>query len=184
MSQKNGSNNSTDTGSSDLWSISTGCTALSCPIHFNTSRISSPIFNQTKAVAQFPYGDPHNHTYASGPIVSGSVQLTDFLVQSQFIVAANATNTPLASEGISGVFGLGFPFGNASQITSQLVQRMIPSNTSPNGVTDILLSTLPLQGPMLPRLALSGQLDEPLFTVTTFHFFALPKVIHNFPLCR
>lgn len=156
----------TDTGSSDLWAISTACTALSCPIHFNTSRISFPIFNRTKAVAQYSYGDANNLTFSSGPIVSGSVSLADFLVENQFIVAANATNTPLASEGISGVFGLGFPFGNSSQITNQLLQRMIPKDTSLNGVTDILLSILPLEGPMLPRLTLSGQLDEPLFAVS------------------
>lgn len=155
-----------DTGSSDLWSISTACTALSCPIHFNTSRISFPIFNRTKAVAQYSYGDADNLAFTSGPIVSGAVLLADFLVENQFIVAANATNTSLASEGISGVFGLGFPFGNASPITNQLLQRMIPKNTSLNGVTDILLSILALDGPMLPRLTLSGQLDEPLFTIT------------------
>ncbi|GJJ14361.1 hypothetical protein Clacol_008625 [Clathrus columnatus] len=124
------------------------------------------VFELVQPTGEFSYGDPQNLTSASGPIVSGSVQLANFLVQNQFIVAANTTNTPLASAGISGVFGLGFPFGNASQIVSQLVQRMIPKNTSPNGITDILLSMLPLEAPMLPRLSLSGQLDQPLFTMT------------------
>jgi hypothetical protein len=62
-------------------------------------------------------------------------------------------------QGVNGIFGLGFPSG--SQVQAAVIKSK--SETS-SGTDDLILGTAS-DGPFLSRLAMSGALEQPMFSV-------------------
>jgi hypothetical protein len=96
----------TDTGSSDLWVISdnSGLTPPSgVSLYPHDDFISSGID------VHLVYGDSHTGTHADGLIGKANVSLAGLMLQNQYFVAINKTNTSVLETGSVGIFGLGFP---------------------------------------------------------------------------
>ncbi|KAF8582572.1 acid protease [Ramaria rubella] len=161
-----------DTGSSDLWSISTGCSSTSCGDISGTPQISSSSLKASGVDVQLNYGDSSHPTFASGSIGSGTVSVAGLSLDNQFLAACDKTNTNLSAQGLSGIFGIGFPSPLAgSVIFAQLLgQSLGPGSngqlTNDAALTDAFISSLSSQGPLLSRLVANGQLKQPMFTVT------------------
>lgn len=97
-----------DTGSSDLWVLSTSCRET-CPSN-KVPLYPLSSFRPAHLDAQLAYGDSNTGTYAKGPIGSDFVSLAGLGLQDQFFSAINSTNTSVIQTGSAGIFGLGFPF--------------------------------------------------------------------------
>ncbi|KAF8530170.1 aspartic peptidase domain-containing protein [Hysterangium stoloniferum] len=149
-----------DTGEADLWAISTDC--LTCSA--TTPQISTSSFNPSGLDIEFDFGDSTHPTFAIGSIVSGPVSISGMQVQNQFIGAINSTNSPVVDDGISGFFGAGFPTN--SFILTKLLPKELPAQFTGPQLTDKFISIMSTQAPLLSRLALDGQLAQPMFTVT------------------
>ncbi|KAF8530168.1 acid protease [Hysterangium stoloniferum] len=150
-----------DTGSSDLWSISTDCMTCSSS---TAPKISTSSFNSSGLGIEFKYGNSFLPTSAAGVIVSGPVSIAGMQVQNQFLGAINFTNIAVIKTGLSGIFGAGFPF--SSGILAKLLPKELPAQFTYPQVTDKIISVLPAQAPLLSRLVLDGQLAQPMFTIT------------------
>ncbi|KAF8530169.1 aspartic peptidase domain-containing protein [Hysterangium stoloniferum] len=150
-----------DTGSSDLWSISTDC--FNC-FSSTAPKISTSSFIPSGLGIEFDYGDSTHPTSAIGGIVSGPVSIAGMQVQNQFLGAVNFTNTVPIDHGLSGIFGAGFPIN--SFIFAKLVFEALPPEATDTQIADKVISVLPAQAPLLSRLVLDGQLAQPMFTVT------------------
>ncbi|KAI5122288.1 hypothetical protein M0805_002367 [Coniferiporia weirii] len=101
---------SLDTGSSDLWLLSSACatkefckSSPSYPLSYHSPSFGIINNNQTGFNLSFADGST-----SSGFLATESVQLNNFTVPNQVIGLVNATNVVLGSE-ISGVLGMGFP---------------------------------------------------------------------------
>ncbi|KAF8531341.1 aspartic peptidase domain-containing protein [Gautieria morchelliformis] len=143
-----------DTGSSDLWVISTDCTTTNCGASVSSAPQISPSWLQSATLpVKFTYGDSAHQTFAAGVIGSDSVSVATLKMDNQFLAACDKTNTNISDQGLSGIFGIGFP--------SPLSGSVIFSTN-----INTFISGLPTQGPFVARLIASGQLKEPMFTVT------------------
>jgi len=128
-----------DTGSSDLWLLSTGCKTSTCnslpryPLAYESPTFVSVNNNDTTFSTHFADG-----TAASGFVARESITFANMTVPNQTFGLVNTSNVTLNDE-ISGVLGLGFP--RLSSISSSVVNAT----------------------PFFPTLAAQGQLDYPLF---------------------
>jgi len=131
-----------DTGSSDLWLLSSACTSNQCksvptyPLTFHSP--SFGIINGNSTTFNLSFADT---TIASGFLATESVQLDNFTVPDQIFGVVNNTNVTLKSE-VSGVLGLGFP-------------RLSSFSLKATNAT-----------PFVNRLAQEGVLDYPMFGVS------------------
>ncbi|KZP23786.1 acid protease [Athelia psychrophila] len=131
-----------DTGSSDLWLLSSDCEASTCsklpryPLKYQSPTFASVGANDTVFSTHFADG-----TGASGFVARESVTFANLTLPNQAFALVNASNVTL-NDNISGVLGLGFP--RLSSI----------SNTVVNAT------------PFFPTLAAQGVLDYPLFGVS------------------
>ena len=175
-----------DTGSSDLWSISTDCTAPNCGATFSsTPQISPSSLQSANLSVRFDYGDSAHQTFASGIIGSSSVSVASLKTDNQFLAACNKTNSNVSDGGLSGIFGIGFPSPFSGSVIFSSEHRtslrhaggyffhiqllvLMDQNTSGANNTDVFISELPTQGPFISRLIANDQLKEPMFTVHTF----------------
>ncbi|KAI0051557.1 acid protease [Auriscalpium vulgare] len=111
-----------DSGSSDLWVLSTACAtdcfATSVPLYPPTS------FQPTGIAVQLQYGDSLTGTRASGPIGKDTAGIAGFSLDSQYFAAISSTNTSVLETGSAGIFGLGFPIN--SVIWNQLLSAKYP----------------------------------------------------------
>ncbi|THH09160.1 hypothetical protein EW145_g2211 [Phellinidium pouzarii] len=137
---------SLDTGSSDLWVLSSACTSKdfckslpSYPLSFQSPSFEAINSNQTTFNISFADG-----TISSGFLAKETVQLNNFSIPNQVIGFVNATNVTLESE-ISGVLGMGFP--RLSAFPSLI------SNSTPfiNGLAQQGLLDYPMFGLSLTR---------------------------------
>ncbi|KIJ46017.1 hypothetical protein M422DRAFT_778570 [Sphaerobolus stellatus SS14] len=148
-----------DTGSSDLWSLSSDCTSTSCGNITGFPLISSSAFKPAGFDYRVDYGDSSLPTFASGITVSGAASFAGIQLNNQFLGAVNTTNS--LSGALTGILGVGFPTISAI-VKSLLTQAGVSSSNK----TDILNAQLADQGPFLTRLIATGQLDQPMFTIT------------------
>ncbi|KIJ46018.1 hypothetical protein M422DRAFT_29439 [Sphaerobolus stellatus SS14] len=148
-----------DTGSSDLWAISSDCTKTSCGEISGLPVIKTSEFKPAGLDFRIDYGDSNEPSFAAGVTLSGTVSLAGTQLDNQFIGAVNDTNT--LTDGLTGVFGVGFH--TISAIESSLLTQ---DGASASTFTDTLNAQIAAQGPFLTRLILNGQLDQPLFTIT------------------
>ncbi|KIJ31215.1 hypothetical protein M422DRAFT_36305 [Sphaerobolus stellatus SS14] len=148
-----------DTGSSDLWAISTDCTKTSCGQISGLPLIKSSAFKPAGIHFKIPYGDSSEPAFAAGAIVSGPVSLGGAQLDNQYIGAVNDTNVLI--DGLTGVFGIGF-HSNSDIALSLLVD----TNATETTLTDTLNAEVATKGPFLSRLITNGQLHQPMFTMT------------------
>ncbi|KIJ31217.1 hypothetical protein M422DRAFT_267170 [Sphaerobolus stellatus SS14] len=148
-----------DTGSSDLWSISSDCTSSSCGNITELSLIKTSEFKTVGLDYRIDYRDSSLPTSASGAILSGTARLAGLQLNNQFLGAVNATST--LPGGLTGVFGVGFHTG--SNIVGALLGQ---DGVSTSNFTDVLNAQIADQGPFLTRLIANGQLGQPMFTIT------------------
>ncbi|KIJ48551.1 hypothetical protein M422DRAFT_103485, partial [Sphaerobolus stellatus SS14] len=110
------------------------------------------------------YGDAFTITSVIGLIVSGPVALVGIELDNQFFSAGSFTNSNVIFDGLTGILGVGF------HVNSGLLQTLVRQERDPaaNGslVTDFINSQLPTQGPFLSRLVATGELEQPMFTIT------------------
>ncbi|KAI0247392.1 aspartic peptidase domain-containing protein [Lactifluus subvellereus] len=96
-----------DTGSSDLWVLSSTCSAdcflATVPLYPQTS------FRPSGLAVRLTYGDSLTGTYAQGPIGKDIAGVANLQLQDQFLAAILETNTSVLQTGSAGIFGLGFP---------------------------------------------------------------------------
>ncbi|KAF8508254.1 acid protease, partial [Hysterangium stoloniferum] len=172
-----------DTGSSDLWSVTDTCTTESCGSSISrVSKISASSLRDTGIAIELDYGDSAHPTSAIGTIGTTTVSVAGLSLDNQSVAAVVKTDTGLSSQGISGIFGIGFPNPLAGSIvyggvfhtplndnSHTLAVSLGGSSSSiqpTTAITDAFISTLSTQGPFMSRLAANGQLSQPLFTVT------------------
>jgi hypothetical protein len=96
-----------DTGSSDLWVLSSSCAAdcfsATVPLYPKTS------FQPSGLAIRLEYGDSMTGTFAQGSIGKDLASIAGFQLQDQYLAAISETNTSVLQRGSSGIFGLGFP---------------------------------------------------------------------------
>jgi len=131
-----------DTGSADLWLLSTGCTSRFCsslpryPLAYDSPSFVPVNGNNTQFSIGFADG-----TQALGFVAREAVQLDSLAVSQQAFALVNSTNVTFVDD-VSGILGLGFP--RLSTIHSMSVTNSTPFFTS---------------------LAQEGILDYPVFGV-------------------
>ncbi|KAF9223072.1 acid protease [Gyrodon lividus] len=120
-----------DTGSSDLWVLSTSCqgacSAGKVPLYPLTT------FHPANLDAALIYGDSMTGTHATGPIGYDLVSIAGLGLQNQYFAAINNTNTSVVETGSTGIFGLGFPINSVlwtdvytGQHHSSMIHRDVP----------------------------------------------------------
>ncbi|KLO17181.1 acid protease [Schizopora paradoxa] len=131
-----------DTGSSDLWLLSSDCLSSQCksvptyPLNFHSP--SFGIINGNSTTFNLSFADT---TVATGYLATENVQLSNFTIPDQIFGVVNNTNVTLNSQ-VSGLLGLGFP--RLSEFSARVSTSL----------------------PFLNRLAQQGLMDYPLFGIS------------------
>ncbi|CAL1712293.1 unnamed protein product [Somion occarium] len=147
-----------DTGSSDLWVMSDACKTDVCQQSSSTPYATATA-RHTEAGVNLQFGDSTTGTHASGPVVLDTVALAGLSMEDQPFAAINDTNNSAAQHGTAGLIGLGFP--SQSFVQAAVVNKQF--NSPPT--TDAFVTGTASNGPLLSRLAMSGQLENPMFAV-------------------
>ncbi|KAJ7680759.1 aspartic peptidase domain-containing protein [Mycena polygramma] len=148
-----------DTGSSDLWVISSDCVADACA-KSSTMRVPAATLRKTGANVTMRYGDSSTGTFASGPIAMDTVSIAGVAIDNQLFAAIDDTTNTVVQFGAAGIFGLGFP--SESQIQGQAVTHQFGTTAT----TDHLIAASYAAGPLISRIAQSGALQMPMFTIS------------------
>jgi hypothetical protein len=98
---------------------------------------------------------------ASGPINKADTTIAGITLADHPYAAVDFTNSTIVGPGVptSGILGLSFP--TASQVQTQAAIKELGNSFT---IDKFVQSTSSL-GPLLTRMALSGQLDQPMFSV-------------------
>ncbi|KAH9179380.1 acid protease [Lactarius sanguifluus] len=147
-----------DTGSSDLWVVSSACTTSVCE-STNMPPYPSANIKPAGGSVNLLYGDSSTGTHASGPVAQDTATVAGLAIPQQPFAAISDTNNTSVMQGANGIFGLGFPSG--SQIQTAIINAKF---NNPPTTDDFVLGTAS-DGPFLSRLAMSGALEQPMFTV-------------------
>ncbi|KAF4581572.1 hypothetical protein EYR38_002901 [Pleurotus pulmonarius] len=148
-----------DTGSSDLWVATDTCKTESCLAGVAT-RFPAASLNDTGAKVTMHYGDSTTGTFASGSIGTDTVTVAGIAMTDQYFAAVDDTTNPTVRYGAAGLFGLGFPSGSSIQKAAVNHEFNNPTETD-----EFVLGTY-LDGPLLPRISMTNELQAPMFTIT------------------
>ncbi|KAJ7497746.1 aspartic peptidase domain-containing protein [Mycena latifolia] len=148
-----------DTGSSDLWVISSNCVADACA-KAKTNKIPAASLQTIGANVTMRYGDSSTGTFASGPIAMDTVSIAGVAIDNQLFAAIDDTTNAVVQFGAAGIFGLGFPSG------SQIQGAAVINQFGTTGTTDHFVASSYADGPLISRIAQSNALDMPMFTIS------------------
>ncbi|KAI0634489.1 acid protease [Trametes polyzona] len=111
-----------DTGSSDLWVISSACGNPECAGNSGQRLDDSDTgsFKSSGVMVNMLYGDSSTGSHARGRVGRDTVTLAGLTMENQTLAAVDDTNNYAISNGASGVFGLGFPAQRTERIGGQL----------------------------------------------------------------
>ncbi|KAI0667632.1 acid protease [Trametes maxima] len=148
-----------DTGSSDLWATSNDCQTPQCQ-QSGAERYDTKTFKPTGNTVNLRFGDSVTGTHAAGPVGRDIVTLAGLTMTDQPVAAINDTDNSAVSNGGSGILGLGF-FGQ-SFVQAAAINAEFPSASG----TDTFINETVHSGPIVSRLLLNDQIEEPLFAIT------------------
>lgn len=147
-----------DTGSSDLWVISSACTTSICN-KSTVTRYNLTSFTPSGTDVTMNYGDSTTGTYASGPVGKDTATIAGLSVSNQQFAAIDNTTSTAVSFGSAGILGLGFP--SESVIQQSVVNEQF---NNPSSSDQFVASTFE-NGPLLSRAISSGELQNPVFAI-------------------
>lgn len=105
------------------------------------------------------YGDSTTGTSASGPIAYDTATLAGVSILSQTFGAITTTTNTIVKYGAAGILGLGFPSG------SKIQESLVTDNFGPIDDTDDFVRATEAYGPLLARVAMTNELEEPMFAI-------------------
>ncbi|KAI0300074.1 aspartic peptidase domain-containing protein [Multifurca ochricompacta] len=181
-----------DTGSSDLWVLSSSCSAdcfsVSVPLYHQTS------FQPSGLAVRLAYGDSLTGTYAQGPVGKDVAGVAGLRLQDQYLAAISETNTSVLQTGSAGIFGLGFPVNrllvsktardasleawNLPAFSTRIFPDLSEIRGQGSSATrddwgrllspsvDDALASFATNGPLLTRLILAGALASPIVAIS------------------
>ncbi|KAF7968544.1 hypothetical protein HWV62_30165 [Athelia sp. TMB] len=158
-----------DTGSSDLWAASKSCAGPSGESCVTDSSIplysTSSTFQNLSQPLILNYGTSIDRTYNDGTIGTDNVTLAGMTQSQQPFGVITTGNDPIS---FSGLFGVGFPF--ISNILGEAASAALNASTATQITGESFVSTymqaMASSAPLLNRLADSGKLKSPMYTLT------------------
>ncbi|KAG6916182.1 hypothetical protein DXG01_008112 [Tephrocybe rancida] len=148
-----------DTGSSDLWVVTDACGAGTCK-GASVGRYPSSKERPSGTNITLLYGDSTTGTSASGIVGLDTASVATVAMADQPLGLINSTDNPIVQFGAAGIFGLGFPAGSKIQ-EARVIDKFGPITT-----TDDFIQATYTDGPLLARMAVTGELESPMFSIT------------------
>nr|GAT49688.1 predicted protein [Mycena chlorophos] len=148
-----------DTGSSDLWVISSNCLQGTCA-KSNTTPVPAKSLTLTGANVTMNYGDSTTATFATGPVAQDTIAIAGVAIDNQLFAAISDTTNSVVEFGAAGIFGLGFP--SESEIQEAQVTKQFGAQTT----TDHFVASTYAAGPLISRIAETGALEMPMFSIS------------------
>ncbi|KAJ7342523.1 aspartic peptidase domain-containing protein [Mycena albidolilacea] len=149
-----------DTGSSDLWVVSSDCVQNACAQSQGTTHVPAASLKKSGANVMMRYGDSTTGTFASGPVAMDTVSIAGVAIENQLFGAIDNTTNPVVQFGVAGILGLGFP------TESQILTTAVNNQFGQTATTDYFIASSFADGPLISRIAQSGALEMPMFTVS------------------
>ncbi|KAJ7045953.1 aspartic peptidase domain-containing protein [Mycena alexandri] len=149
-----------DTGSSDLWVITSDCVANACANARGMARLPAATLKTTGGNVTMRYGDSKTGTYASGSLAMETASIAGVAIDNQIFAAIDNTTNTVVQFGAAGIFGLGFPS------ESQIQGAAVINQFGKTGTTDHFVASSYAAGPLISRIAQSGALEMPMFTIS------------------
>jgi hypothetical protein len=160
----------------DLWIISDACTTGSCP-NAKGKSLPASTGKATGAQVTLNFGDSLTGTTATGPVNLADTTIAGITLPQNPFAAVDFTNSTIVGSGVptSGILGLSFP--TASHIMLETAVKELGSKFTIDSFIDSTASV----GPLLSRMAISGQIDQPMFTVSSRRGFYHDLATHLGP---
>ncbi|KAJ7162014.1 aspartic peptidase domain-containing protein [Mycena filopes] len=149
-----------DTGSSDLWVITSSCAQHACANARGMARLPAASLKTTGGNVTMRYGDSTTGTYASGPLAMATASIAGVAIDNQLFAAIDDTTNTVVQFGAAGIFGLGFPS------ESQIQAAAVINQFGKTGTTDHFIAASYATGPLISRIAQSGALQMPMFSIS------------------